>query len=38
MLQAHVTNLDASPYVGRIAICRVHQGTIRKGETHRLVP
>src|ERR1700684_47828 len=32
-LQAHVTNLDASPYVGRIAICRVHQGTIRKGET-----
>ncbi len=33
VLQAHVTNLDASPYVGRIAICRVHQGTIRKGET-----
>ncbi len=32
-LQAHVTNLDASPYVGRIAICRVHQGSIRKGET-----
>jgi GTP-binding protein len=32
-LQAHVTNLDASPYVGRIAICRVHEGTIRKGET-----
>jgi GTP-binding protein len=32
-LQAHVTNLDASPYVGRIAICRVHQGTIRRGET-----
>ncbi len=32
VLQAHVTNLDASPYVGRIAICRVHQGTIRKGE------
>ncbi|MBO0768020.1 MAG: translational GTPase TypA, partial [Solirubrobacterales bacterium] len=32
-LQAHVTNLDASPYVGRIAICRVHNGTIRKGET-----
>ncbi len=32
-LQAHVTNLDASPYVGRIAICRVHQGTIRKGES-----
>jgi GTP-binding protein len=32
-LQAHVTNLDASTYVGRIAICRVHQGTIRRGST-----
>ena len=32
-LQAHVTNLDASPYVGRIAICRVYNGTIRRGET-----
>jgi len=32
-LQAHVTNLDASPYVGRIAICRVRAGTIRRGET-----
>src|SRR5438128_7308322 len=31
-LQAHVTNLDASPYVGRLAICRVRQGTIRKGQ------
>jgi GTP-binding protein len=31
-LQAHVTNLDASPYVGRLAICRVRNGTIRKGE------
>jgi GTP-binding protein len=30
-LQAHVTNLDASPYVGRLAICRVHQGAIRSG-------
>jgi GTP-binding protein len=30
--QAHVTNLDASPYVGRIAICRVKHGTIRRGE------
>jgi GTP-binding protein TypA/BipA len=30
-LQAHVTNLDASPYVGRLALCRVHQGTIRRG-------
>src|ERR687898_3473453 len=28
-LQAHVTNLDASPYVGRLALCRVHNGTIR---------
>ncbi len=31
-LQAHVTNLDASPYVGRLAICRVRQGTIRSGK------
>src|SRR5919107_393504 len=31
-LQAHVTNLDASPYVGRLAICRVRQGTIRNGQ------
>jgi GTP-binding protein TypA/BipA len=31
-LQAHVTNLDASPYLGRLAICRVHQGTIRRGQ------
>jgi GTP-binding protein len=30
-LQAHVTNLDASPYVGRLALCRVRQGTIRRG-------
>ncbi|MGN6242744.1 MAG: translational GTPase TypA [Motilibacteraceae bacterium] len=32
-LQAHVTNLDASPYLGRLALCRVHQGIIRKGQT-----
>ena len=32
-LQALVCNLDASPYVGRLAICRVHQGTIKKGAT-----
>src|SRR6185312_3893223 len=32
-LQAHVTNLDASPYVGRLAICRVRHGAIRRGET-----
>ncbi|MDP1878609.1 MAG: translational GTPase TypA [Actinomycetota bacterium] len=31
-LQAHVTNLDASPYLGRLALCRVHHGTIRKGQ------
>jgi GTP-binding protein len=31
-LQAHVTNLDASPFLGRIALCRVHQGTVRKGQ------
>jgi GTP-binding protein len=31
-LQAHVTNLDASPYLGRLAICRVRNGTLRKGE------
>ncbi|MER7366747.1 translational GTPase TypA [Nonomuraea wenchangensis] len=31
-LQAHVTNLDASSYLGRIALCRVHQGQIRKGQ------
>src|SRR3954453_9255570 len=31
-LQAHVTNLDASPYVGRLALCRVRNGTIRKGQ------
>jgi GTP-binding protein len=30
-LQAYVTNLDASPYVGRLAICRVRHGTLRKG-------
>lgn len=32
-LQAWVTNLDASAYVGRLAICRVVNGTIRKGQT-----
>src|ERR687892_2414438 len=31
-LQALVTNLDASPYVGRLAICRVVQGTIRRAQ------
>ncbi|MDQ3936149.1 MAG: translational GTPase TypA [Actinomycetota bacterium] len=31
-LQALVTNLDASPYVGRLALCRVHNGELRRGE------
>ncbi|MGD0873759.1 MAG: translational GTPase TypA [Acidimicrobiales bacterium] len=31
-LQALVTNLDASAYVGRLAICRVVNGTIRRGQ------
>jgi GTP-binding protein len=31
-LQALVTNLDASPYVGRLALCRVVQGSIRRAE------
>ncbi|MEJ5915087.1 translational GTPase TypA [Pseudokineococcus sp. 1T1Z-3] len=31
-LQAHVTNLDASPFLGRIALCRVRAGTIRKNQ------
>ena len=31
-LQAHVTNLDSSPFLGRLALCRVHEGTIRKGQ------
>ena len=31
-LQAQVTNLDASPYVGRLAICRVHHGVIKRGQ------
>ncbi|MDP9420374.1 MAG: translational GTPase TypA [Actinomycetota bacterium] len=32
-LQALVTNLDRSPYLGRLALCRVRQGTIGKGQT-----
>jgi GTP-binding protein len=31
-LQAQVTNLDASPYLGRLALCRVRHGTIRRGQ------
>ena len=32
-LQAHVTNLDASPFLGRLALIRVFNGTIKKGQT-----
>ena len=31
-LQALVTNLDASPYLGRLALCRVRNGTIKRGQ------
>ena len=31
-LQAHVTNLDSSPYLGRLALCRIVEGTIRRGQ------
>ena len=31
-LQAHVTNLDACPFLGRLALVRVHEGTLRKGQ------
>ena len=31
-LQAHVTNLDASPFLGRLALVRVHEGTLRKNQ------
>ena len=30
-LQVHVTNLDSSPYIGRIAVCGVTSGTLRRG-------
>jgi GTP-binding protein TypA/BipA len=33
LLQAQVTNLDADPYVGRLALCRIHHGTIRRAQT-----
>ncbi len=36
-LQALVTNLDASPYLGRLAICRVVEGSLRRGQIDRLV-
>lgn len=32
-LQAHVTNLDSSPYLGRLALCRIREGVIKKGQT-----
>jgi len=32
-LQAHVTNLDASPYLGRLALLRIHNGYLKKGQT-----
>jgi len=32
-LQAHVTNLDASPFLGRIALLRIFNGTMKKGQT-----
>ncbi|TQL67004.1 GTP-binding protein [Nocardioides albertanoniae] len=32
-LQAHVTNLDASPFLGRLALLRIHQGTLKKGQS-----
>ena len=32
-MQAHVTNLGASPFVGRLAICRMINGTITKGQS-----
>ena len=32
-LQAHVTNLDASPFLGRIALLRIFNGTLKKGQT-----
>ena len=31
-LQAHVTNLDSSPYLGRLALCRIREGVIKKGQ------
>ena len=32
-LQAHVTNLDASPFLGRIALLRIFHGSLKKGQT-----
>ena len=30
-LRVHVTNLNASPYLGRIAVCRIDSGTLKRG-------
>ena len=32
VLQAHVTNLDASPYLGRLALCRIIAGEMKRGQ------
>ena len=32
-LQAHVTNLDSSPFLGRLALCRVREGVIKNGQS-----
>jgi len=32
-LQAHVTNLDSSPFLGRLALLRIFNGTLKKGQT-----
>ena len=32
VLQAHVTNLDASPFLGRLALLRVFNGTLKKNQ------
>ncbi len=32
-LQAHVTNLDASAFLGRLALVRIHNGQLSKGQT-----
>ncbi|MEX3632509.1 translational GTPase TypA [Rothia sp. LK2492] len=33
VLQAHVTNLDSSPFLGRLALLRIFNGTLKKGQT-----
>lgn len=33
ILQAHVTNLDSSPFLGRLALVRIFNGTLKKGQT-----